>query len=216
MATKTSYVYQIKVTLKGSQPPIWRRILVPANFTLYQLHSVLQTVMGWYNSHLHQFIVNKEFYGDPADDEFGDLGTHDETKFKLSKLIARIPFRFTYEYDFGDSWEHTLAIEKMLPAEKGVHYPVCLAGKRACPPEDVGGVWGYESFLKAIQDPQDPEHAEYLEWVGDEFDPEAFDLERINQFLQRPIPKQLDEDDDWPELEVVLPAAPEEQHSLFI
>jgi len=197
MATKTSYVYQIKVTLKDSQPPIWRRILVPANHTFYQLHHTLQFAMGWYDYHLHQFTINGDIYGDPADDEFDDLGTRDETKFKLSKLIARIPFRFTYEYDFGDGWEHILAVEKLLPAERGVHYPVCLAGKRACPPEDVGGVWGYQNFLTALRDPENPEHAEYLEWVGDNFDPEAFDLEAINRRLKRTIKNRRETEDDW-------------------
>ena len=187
MARKSAPIYQIKVTLDDTHPPIWRRILVPGNFTLLKIHYILQTVMGWTNSHLHMFTIHGELYGDPADDEYGEFGTRDEKKFKLSKLIPEAGKRFSYEYDFGDSWEHTLLVEKILPPEKGQHYPVCIKGKRACPPEDVGGVWGYKGFLEAIADPNHPEHDEYLEWAGDDFDPHAFDLEEINHALRQPV-----------------------------
>jgi hypothetical protein len=187
MTQKSTLIYQIKVTLNDIRPPIWRRILVPENYSLFKLHNALQRVMGWDNYHLHHFIIDNEFYGDPADDEYGDLGTRNEKNFKLNKIIYDSSFKFIYEYDFGDSWEHSLLVEKILPAEKGVHYPICIKGKRACPPEDVGGAWGYESFLEALRDPKNPEHDEYLEWVGGEFDPEAFDLEEINQALRHPM-----------------------------
>jgi hypothetical protein len=123
-------------------------------------------------------------YGNPEDDEFGDLGTLDEAKFKLSQVIYGAGQRLTYEYDFGDSWDHTLLVEKILPPEEGVRYPLCLKGKRAGPPEDVGGVWGYEDFLEAIRDPHHSEHEQYLTWVGGEFDPEDFNLEDINAGLR--------------------------------
>lgn len=188
-------IYQIKVTLNDSKPPIWRRFLVGDNVTLAKLHDIVQTVMGWTNSHLHHFIINDEFYGELFDDDFGDMGTKDETRFKLNQFIGGKGFKFRYEYDFGDSWLHDLVVENILPAEKGVRYPVCVAGKRACPPEDVGGVWGYEDFLKAISDPGHPEHEEMLEWVGVKFDPERFNLDYVNEGLRHPRRPRMDDQD---------------------
>jgi Plasmid pRiA4b ORF-3-like protein len=167
-------VYQIKVTLRGSKPPIWRRFQVTSDTSLVQLHRILQHVMGWEGYHLHQFIVDGVMYGETDMMDAGD--TVDEKTVALDKMVRREKFKFIYEYDFGDSWEHELLIEKMLPVEDGKTYPVCLTGKRACPPEDCGGIWGYSDFLEAIQDPAHPEHDERLEWVGGEFDPAAFDL----------------------------------------
>jgi hypothetical protein len=185
MAKKPTQIYQIKVTLGNTHPPIWRRILVPGNTTLLKLHDILQIVMGWEDYHLHVFKIEGFFYGDPADDEYGDLGTVDEANYKLSQVIYGEGQRFSYEYDFGDSWDHILLVEKILPSQEGVRYPVCQKGKRACPPEDVGGVWGYVNFLEAIRDPKHDEHEEYLTWVGGKFDPETFDLEEINARLRR-------------------------------
>ena len=178
-------IYQIKVTLKHSKPPIWRRIQVRGDTRLDKLHDILQAVMGWWNAHLHQFIVGGNYYGEPnPDDEDWGLELLDETKVRLYQLAAGEKFKFVYEYDFGDSWEHLLLVEKLLPPEKGVSYPCCLKGKRACPPEDVGGVWGYEGFLEAIKDPDHADHEDMLEWVGGDFDPEEFDLAAVNEALQ--------------------------------
>ncbi|OGO16178.1 MAG: hypothetical protein A2Z14_13895, partial [Chloroflexi bacterium RBG_16_48_8] len=185
MTRKGSQVYQIKVTLKDTHPPIWRRIQVPASITLLELHEILQIVMGWEDYHLHVFTIDGDDYGDTIYDEYNELGFKEETRCKLSQLIHEEGVRFVYEYDFGDSWEHTLLVEKIFPAEKGIPYPRCVKGKRSCPPEDVGGVWGYENFLDAIQDPEHVEHGEYLEWIGGEFDPESFDLEEVNDRLGR-------------------------------
>lgn len=195
-------IYQIKVTLKDSKPPIWRRILVADTTTLSKLHDILQTVMGWMNSHLHHFIIDGQFYGEPPDDEFGIMETKDETRFKLNQFVSRAGFKFRYEYDFGDSWLHDLVVEKILPAEKGAQYPVCIAGKRACPPEDVGGVWGYEDFLKTISNPKNLEHNEMMEWVGGDFDPERFNLIAVNAGLQPPRRARRDEQ-DLPEPELL-------------
>ncbi|MGZ9226534.1 MAG: plasmid pRiA4b ORF-3 family protein, partial [Anaerolineales bacterium] len=173
-------VYQIKVTLIGLKPPIWRRFLVADTTSLHRLHDILQIVMGWTNSHMHHFIIDGEFYGKPLDDDFGDMRAKDETRSKLNQFVSGKEFRFGYEYDFGDSWEHELIVEKILPADKGSDHPVCTAGKRACPPEDVGGMWGYEDFLKAIVNPNHPEHEDLLEWIGGSFDPEYFNLEEVN------------------------------------
>lgn len=182
--TPTDLVYQLKVTLKGSHPPIWRRLQVRGDIPLSRLHRVLQIVMGWTDSHLHQFRVGARYYG-VTDREFGDSETLDERRFQLSQIAQTDKARFIYEYDFGDSWEHEIAVEKIFKPDQALKHPLCLAGKRACPPEDVGGVWGYERFLQVIQDLDDPEHEELLEWIGGEFDPEAFDLEGVNGLLKR-------------------------------
>lgn len=177
-----SFIYQIKVTLKGSKPPIWRRLEVSDQITLAKLHKILQAAMGWTDSHLHQFIIGKTYYGEP-DKEMG-FETFSENRVKLHQLPLREKSKFIYEYDFGDSWEHEILIEKILPGTEGSKLPVCLKGKGACPPEDIGGLWGYFGFLEAIGDPEHPEHEDMLEWVGEDFDPEAFDLEEVNHYLK--------------------------------
>jgi hypothetical protein len=139
--------------------------------------------MGWTDSHLHQFIVDGVDYGVP-DPEWPELEMQSERRVKLGQIVRAVKDHFVYEYDFGDSWEHVIVVEKVLPAEPGVRYPVCLAGKRACPPEDVGGVWGYAEFVEAIRQPRHPEHRTMLTWVGGSFDPEAFDLQAVNQALK--------------------------------
>ena len=189
-------IYQIKVTLNGSKPPIWRRILVADATTLSKLHTILQTVMGWTDSHLHHFIIDDEFYGEP-DDEFGDMETKNEKHYHLNQFVDRKGFKFIYEYDFGDSWEHTILVEAILPIEENALYPCCIEGKRACPPEDVGGVWGYDDFLKAISNPKHPEHNRMLEWVGGDFDPEQFDLYEVNERLRHPRRQREDEEQDY-------------------
>jgi hypothetical protein len=182
--TTPADVYQIKVTLRDSKPPIWRRIQVPGDVTLARLHRILQIVMGWTDYHLHQFIIGGAYFGQPHPDYEGFLEMHDERRVKLAQIAPGEKFKFVYEYDFGDGWEHELLVEKILPPEPDVDYPRCLKGKRACPPEDVGGVWGYDDFLEIIRTADHPEHDDMLEWVGGEFDPEAFDLDEINAELK--------------------------------
>ncbi len=174
-------IYQLKVTLKGSKPPIWRRLLVRSSMTLPQLHNVLQMAMGWDNYHLHQFIAGGQFYGEP-DPDF-DMDVIDERRVKLDRLLQSEKDSIVYEYDFGDGWEHKVELEKILPFDPKATLPICTKGKRACPPEDVGGVWGYEEFLLAIKDPNHPEHESYLDWVGGEFDPEYFNMDEVNALL---------------------------------
>ncbi len=176
-------IYQIKVSLMGSNPSIWRRFLVQGLITLHQLHDVLQIVMGWEDYHLHMFTINGQIYGDPELDPDDEMGANDETQFKLSQLTGREGFEFSYEYDFGDSWQHELTVEKILPAEKGMRYPFCVAGERACPPEDAGGIGGYEDYLQAITNPKHPERKELLEWIGEDWDPEYFSLEEVNDLF---------------------------------
>jgi hypothetical protein len=182
MATKQlSSIYQIKISLIGAKPPIWRTVLVASDIKLSAFHGVIQAAMGWTNSHLHQFIANKKFYG-VCDEDF-DMEVEDETQYMLAQLLKKEKDSLIYEYDFGDSWEHNILLEKILPFDAGITLPVCLKGKRACPPEDCGGIWGYEELLKIISDPEHPENEEMLDWLGGEFDPEEFDLEDINEDL---------------------------------
>jgi len=173
-------IHQIKITLQGIEPPIWRRFQVPADIRLSMLHGVIQDVMGWEDDHLHQFFIDGKCYGDArlADQE----GVDNEDRIKLNQVIQTKGGSFIYEYDFGDSWEHRLEVEEILFAEPDARYPRCVAGERACPPEDCGGVWGYADLLDAIKDPAHPEHEERSEWLDDDFDPEEFDLDGLNEF----------------------------------
>jgi len=179
--------YQIKVTLLGTRPPIWRRLLVPSSITLAQLHHVLQTAMGWEDSHLHEFRIGGRSFGVPSpEDRFmGGPGTINEKRMRLCDVLGKAGAKADYTYDFGDSWEHRIAVEKVLPPEPGFAAPVCTGGKRHGPPEDCGGIWGFYNFLEAIQDPEHDEHEELLEWIGGSFDPESFSLAEVNERLQK-------------------------------
>src|SRR5262245_58148197 len=185
--TKTAgVIYQLKISLQNTKPPIWRRVQVKDR-TLARLHDLIQSCMGWDDYHLHEFEIGGERYGNPAQwrDGFGgELEVVNEGRVKLSQLVAQGVKKFRYVYDMGDNWEHMIQIEKVLDAEVGVRYPRCIAGARACPPEDCGGPWGYGEFLEAIQNPEHEQHEELLEWVGGEFDPEAFDTEAVNETLR--------------------------------
>jgi hypothetical protein len=175
-------VYQLKVTLRDIRPPIWRRIQVPGDTNLRQLHRILQTVMGWQGGHLHEFDVLGDPYGDPEVSE-GDV--QDERSVTLGQLITGEKEKFYYLYDFGDAWEHEILVEKILPLEKGASHPVCLTGKRACPPEDCGGAPGYAELLEILEDPSHPEHDEKFDWLPGDFDSEKFDIESVNSRLRR-------------------------------
>src|ERR1017187_6810061 len=181
-APKTSAsknIISLKVTLRGVKPPVWRRLLVPGTMTLGDLHKAIQAAMGWRDCHLHAFDIGGEQFVDrrSVDDVV------DENRPTLNGLLRSSVVRFAYTYDFGDNWEHTIAFEKSEPAVEEQSYPVCIAGKRNCPPEDCGGVWGYEELLAILADPAHPEHAEQIDWTGEEFKPDEFDLERANTVL---------------------------------
>ena len=176
---KGKNLYKLKVTLRGIRPPIWRKFLVRSDVTLGKLHDILQTVMGWTDSHLHQFIANNIIYGTP-DPDSDMVEMINEKRVLLSRVLQKPKDRMIYEYDFGDGWEHEIVLEEVSSAPPRGKYPIVLAGRRACPPEDVGGPWGYAEFLEAIKNPKHPEHEEYLEWSGGSFDPERFDPNEIN------------------------------------
>lgn len=178
-AATAKSVVSLKVTLRGTKPPIWRRLLVPGAMTLGALHEAIQAAMGWQGGHLHVFDIDGRQYGDrrTVDD------VADENRLTLSGVLKSGVTRFGYIYDFGDDWDHTIAIEKIQPAIDGQAYPACVAGKRNCPPEDCGGVWGYEELLQILADPAHPERAERLEWLGEDFDPEDFSIPIANAAL---------------------------------
>ena len=175
--------YHLKITLQHLEPPIWRRVVVPADFTLLDLHHVIQIVMGWEDCHLHDFTIQRQRYALSSEEDFD--GPRDESRTRLRDVI-RARSKFVYQYDFGDSWCHMILVEKA--ADDGTRVdPMCLDGARACPPEDSGGAWGYIEKLEALSSPDDSE-TEYLrEWMGD-FDPEFFDHDSVNKELRRVFP----------------------------
>jgi hypothetical protein len=183
--TKPVEICQIKVTLRGSQPLIWRRIQARSDTTLARFHRILQKVMGWEDAHLHRFVIHGACYGVPAQGEREARKTRDERKYMLRDVVPREGSHFAYDYDLGDYWQHILVVERTLAPKEGVLYPVCLAGARACPPEDVGGIGRYHDFLQAIANPAHPEHDDFTEWIGGAFDPEAFDPSEISQKLHK-------------------------------
>jgi hypothetical protein len=139
--------------------------------------------MGWESCHLHEFRIGNNRYAPSVNEEFDMAMTAGDTDVKLCDVVKRAKAKFRYTYDFGDDWRHSLTVEKILAPEAGVRYPLCLTGKRACPPEDCGGPWGYASLLEAREHPDDPRCAELLEWAGD-FDPEAFHPDAVNARLR--------------------------------
>ncbi len=174
-------VYEMKVTLDGSTPAIWRRFRVTNDVSLARLHRILQAIMGWGGLHHHQFIIRGRHYGRP--DVEGDV--QDERRVRLGRVVTRVGARFTYEYDLGEGWMHEVALERTIAPEPGAKYPVCLGGERACPPENVGGINGYYDLLDALQIAMSAGHERALEWIGGHFEPEAFDLETVNRRLRR-------------------------------
>ena len=190
-AVSTGEVYQFRITLIDSSPPIWRRIQVNDE-TLDQLHEHIQTAMGWTNSHLHHFKIDGKLYGDPLliKENFDDFGYAGSTTTWLSEIVPEGGQRFTfgYEYDFGDSWEHEILFEGRMKAEPGKRCPLCVEGARACPPEDVGGVWGYANFLDALADPEHEQHDEMRNWIGRKFNSEAFKPEVATKRMIKGLP----------------------------
>jgi hypothetical protein len=177
-------IYQVKLTLLGTKPPIWRRLLVPAGLTLEQLHHVVQAAMGWQDSHLHSFRIGQKSFSipDPEDALIG-LPGGDERKVRLFTVLGKVGSKAVYTYDFGDDWEHSISVEKVLQPEEGRTYPVCVAGKRRGPPEDCGGVPGFYNLLEAISDPDHEDHEDMQEWIGGDFDPEDFSVDQVNEML---------------------------------
>ena len=180
-------LYQIKIQLDGVSPAIWRRLLIPSDLLLSDLHKVMQTSMGWYNAHLHQFEKDGRFYLPRMKDDWTweEMDNVDYAGMKVSDLLNEEKNSINYEYDFGDSWSHSILLEKILDNPRGRKKPICLDGSRSCPPEDCGGIWGYEHFLEVIGNPKHEEHEAILEWIGEDFDPEYFSVDEVNSLLKR-------------------------------
>jgi len=179
-------IFQIKVTLNDIEPAIWRQILIKSNTKLFDFHKIIQTAMGWTNSHLHQFVYNNKLYCNPDyEDEWDDENQIDYSKLKINNLLKKENKMIVYEYDLGDGWEHTILLEKILPLEINKKLPICIAGARNCPPEDCGGSGGYEDLLNIIQNPKNDEYDTMMEWLGGDFDPEKFDIKEINKLLRK-------------------------------
>jgi Plasmid pRiA4b ORF-3-like protein len=180
--TAKTQIFRLKTQLADMRPPVWRRVLVPGEIDLGELHDVIQTAFGWRDSHLHEFETATARYGTP-DPDWGMDEVADESQTQLFRIAAAHD-RLNYTYDFGDYWVHHVVVETVLEAQPGTRYPTCSAGRRACPPEDVGGPRGYGTFLQALADPKHEEHEQYREWSdGRSFDPDAFDLAATDSAL---------------------------------
>jgi hypothetical protein len=180
-------IYQVQISLKDFKPKIWRRLLIPSDLLLSDFHKVIQTSMGWENSHLHQFIKDETFYTRRMADDilWHEMNNVDYQNIKVTDLLKKEKEIIIYEYDFGDSWEHIVLLEKILPFNQKTKLPYCVTGKMNCPPEDCGGVWGYADILEILRQPDHAEYESYLEWLGEEFDPEYFDKNVINKLLKK-------------------------------
>jgi hypothetical protein len=185
MRRKYDRVYQLKIVLKGIEPPIWRRIQVPEVYTFWDLHVAIQDAMGWLDYHLHAFEITnpatrqRDTIGVPDEDWQDEFPTLPGWRIPIGTYFSPDNRVSEYLYDFGDSWQHTVTLEKVLPRDRSVRYPICVAGKRRCPPEDCGGVYGYEELLRVLADPEDEEHESTLTWVGGSYDPEEFDPQKV-------------------------------------
>lgn len=184
---KTGKIFILEIWLDEIKPRIWRKLAVRPFTKLDRLHMIIQESMGWTNSHLHQFITedgNCYSYPYPGYDSYNE-DLKDETEIKLSDLLTKTRDRIKYQYDFGDCWDHIIELTSIERAEPGKKHPMCLAGERACPPEDCGGPWGYEEMLETLASPDSDEKRDYTEWLGGTFQPEKFDVEAANRRLRR-------------------------------
>jgi hypothetical protein len=177
-------IHTIKVSLRYMKPPIWRRLQVPSTTSLAELHDIIQAAMGWYDCHLHQFEVNGVHY---ADTNHMLADTTDEARRTLAEM--RAGDRLAYWYDFGDDWWHDIIVESLDRADPALTYPRCVTGRRAAPPEDSGGPWGFVELMRALSDEKHPENEMYLDWmeqIGEvAYDPERFDLDATHDALSQ-------------------------------
>jgi hypothetical protein len=179
-------IFQFKITLKDVSPAVWRRILVPSDYSFFELYVAIESAMGWGGGHLHSFSIAQQGTKIPIlielphpDNDFGDIETLDERTEKIADYFGKSVKQCLYNYDFGDDWTHTVLFEKVIPVESGVKYPRCIDGKNACPPDDCGGPWGYANLIDVLKNPKHEEHEDILDWLciesADEFDSTEFD-----------------------------------------
>lgn len=171
-------IARVRIELERTDPVVWRELDLPLSTTLATLHDIIQVVMRWQDYHLHEFIVGEKVYGVPyPEDVFDERRVYKEKGMRLATLIERGLLDFLYVYDFGDNWRHRVTIGDVRQGERGVEYPRFVAGARRAPPEDVGGITGFEEFLEAMADPEHEQFQQMLDWYGDVFDPE--DIEKL-------------------------------------
>ena len=181
--TKINSVYELKVTLEGTTLPVWRTVQAPSAITLHKLHSVIQAAMGWEDYHLYRFEIGNGEYGES--DQYGMMTLLRDARRAWFGSEVQTGDTFTYEYDFGDSWLHRIVVKQELSPEPDMRYPVCIRGEGACPPEDCGGIYGYSELLEKLSEPTHEQHSDAVSWVGEGFDPRAFDVAKANSRLGR-------------------------------
>lgn len=174
-------IYKLKITLDYIDPPIWREILIDSETLLPDLSKIIQTVMGWYNTHLHHFRIDDEIYSLPDEESLSD--EIDYSDISIGSLITAEKQKLYYDYDFGSGWEHIIVVEKILAYDTKEILPFCIDGKRNCPPEDCGGPAGYEKILEKLKSPENDDYMDLIDWLGEEYDPEAFEIDAINEML---------------------------------
>lgn len=179
-------IYDFRITLDHVEPKVWRRVLVPGNVYLDELHAIFQLAMAWESTHMYSFEIGGKTYMDDPDGEFEAT---DPESLKVKDAIKKIK-EFSYHYDFGDGWTHTVEVLDTHKPNMDFAYPLCTGGENACPPEDCGGPHGYASFLKAISDAKHEEHSDMLTWVGGHFDPKGFDSNLVNRIFRAPSPQE--------------------------
>ncbi len=177
MSNKQTRILQFKITLKHIKPPIWRRFLTAGNINFVELHDIIQWVMGWGYDHLYSFDFPNTGQLSIGDPEGFDLNGED---IQIDRAFRKEKDSCIYTYDFGDNWEHTLVLEKILEVDPDKKYPYVLAGKRNCPPEDCGGWPGYYNLLDVLSNPKDPEYEDMIDWIGEDYDPEYFNIDELN------------------------------------
>lgn len=180
---KATKIYRLKVTIQETSPAVWRRLLVPADVSLAKFHRILQEAFGWTNSHLHCFECWSGRYGMVGIEEDTD-DLKDERRLRLSAALPEKDSCLLYRYDYGDDWEHLVELEDIIGPDPRHHYPLCVGGARACPPEDCGGTSGYEELCRVIKSPKDEEHDSMLTWLGGYFDPAGFDANTVNRLFR--------------------------------
>jgi hypothetical protein len=182
-AKQADSIYRLKITLREVKPPIWRRVEVPGGIALASLHEILNEAMGWFDGHLHDFEIDGIEFTAPDTEYMTESEAEDEARWRLDAVVTQPGTRFRYRYDFGDGWDHDVVVEAIEAPVAGVTYPRVTAGRRACPPEDCGGPWGYRELLEALADPTHEDHEGQSAWVPQGFDPEAFSIAETNAVL---------------------------------
>lgn len=193
---KSDKILELKITLNNIRPPIYRKIQVPDFYTFHQLHHLIQLAFEWENIHMYTFF-DKDSEISAFEDDFSERQPGDAKKIKLKERFKSLKDRLLYVYDFGDNWEHTVELEKVLDADPSKRYPACISGQRNAPPEDVEGAFGFEDFVEAMNDMKHPQHDDFIEWYGRFFDEMAFSKSKINTRFRSYVTGKINLDKEW-------------------